>query len=324
MIRWLAVFLAFLPTLTAQPALAAQQLTGSYVVMTMPDGFAESQQFTGALWPEGSASILVAELPAKAYEPVAKGLLADPTALAEQGILLDRTEETTQGEHKAVIGRGRQQVGTQAYDKWLLLIGAPHVALLVTAQMPSLLATAERKAKVEAALESITIAPERSNPRASLPFTFGETERFRFSQTLSGSAVLLTDTAYKGNAGTRPLFVAGMSLGTECDPWRDDPHAFAAQTLQSLNQVENLAISGTTATAIGGDDALVTEATGSLDGEPVIAVQTIRFRECAYLRTVGIGPVADAALYRKEFSALSARVGWKSDAVTKPQPTTDK
>ena len=324
MIRWLAVFLAFLPALIVQPAAAAQQLTGSYVVMTMPDGFAESQQFTGALWPEGSASILVTELPAAAYEPVAAGLLADPTALAEQGVLLDRTEETTQGEHKAVIGRGRQQVGTQAYDKWLLLVGAPHVALLVTAQMPSLLATAERKAKMETALKSITIAPERSDPRASLPFTFGETERFRFSQGLSGSVVLLTDTAYKGSAGTRPLFMAGMSLGTGCDPWQNDPHAFAAQALQSLSQVENLAISGTTDTTIGSDDALVTEATGSLDGEPVIVVQTIRFRECAYLRTIGIGPADEAALYRDEFSTLSASVDWKSDAATGPQPTTGK
>lgn len=318
MIRWLAVVLAFLSVLSVTPASAAQQLTGSYVVMTLPDGFEESRQFTGALWPDASASILVTELPAKAFEPVAKGLLADPASLAEQGILLDQTEETMQGAHKALIGRGRQQVGTQPYDKWLLLIGAPHVALLVTAQMPSLLATPARTAKVEAALQSIRVAPERSDPRARLPFTFGETARFRFAQALSGSAVLLTDAAYTGTASTRPLFVAAASFGADCDPWKDDAHAFAAQALESLGQVEDLAISGTSDTKIGADQAVVTEAAGTMDGAPVIAVQTIRFRGCAYLRTVGIGPKAEEAFYRSEFAALAAGVVWKPDAMTEP------
>lgn len=308
------VLLALL--LAAGPALAAQQLIGSYAVIDLPDGFRESRQFTGALWPEGYASIVVTELPGEAYAKVAEGLLADPAALAGQGILLDTAEETRRGDHDAVIGRGRQRVGGQPYDKWLLLVGAPHVALLVVAQMPTVLADEARQAKIEAALASIRIAAERDDPRDALPFTFGETERFRLLRALSGSAALLTDTAYDGPAPAGALFVIGSSLGTGCDPWRDGEHAFAQQALESLNQVDDLAIETTYKAPVGTDDAVVTEATGTMEGEPVIVVQTLRFRDCAYLRTVGIGPAADRATYRAEFATLAARVAWKPEAAT--------
>jgi|GEM_PF-3048293 len=310
--RWLLVLALLLGVLPASAE--QQQLTGSYAVIDLPEGFEESTQFTGAIWQEGYASILVSELPAEAYAPVAEGVLADPMALAGQGIALEIVRETEQGPHKGIIGHGRQRVGTQPFDKWALLVGAPHVTLLVTAQMPSVLATDARKETVETALASIRVAETRSDPRAALPFTFVETERFRFLRALSGSAVLLTDPDAEGEAGAKPLFVIGSSLSNDCTAWEKDPQAFAKLALESLRQVENPLIATTFAGPIGDDQGLVTEATGTMGGTEVIVVQTLRFRDCAYLRTVGIGPAANAALLRAEFATLAAKAGWKPEA----------
>lgn len=319
-----AILVTFLLAPVLLPtAFASQQLTGSHAVIDLPLGFEESREFTGALWQEGQASILVTELPADVFATVAEGLLADPAALADQGIMLDMVEEVALGEHEAVIGRGRQQVGSQPFEKWLLLAGSPQVTLLVTAQMPSLLATERRKDKVEAALASIRIAPDRSDPRGILPFTFGETERFRFMRALSGRAALMTDTAYEGTPETRPVFVIAASTRTNCDAWADGTHAFAREAAESLQRVEDLAISDTFDREVGGGAGVVTEATGTVGGEPVIVVQTIRFRDCSYLRTVGIGPATNEALYRAEFAMLAARASWKPQA-DPPQDQTEQ
>lgn len=311
MIRWLAMILV---ALSVSPATAAQQLTGSYAVIDLPDGFEESRSFTGALWREAQASILVTELPADAFGAIAKGLLEDPAALSDQGIELDTVEDASLGEHKAVMGRGRQVVGPQPFEKWLLLAGAPQATLMVTAQMPTTLATPARKQKIEAALGSIRIAPERDDPRDILPFIFAETDRFRFMRSLSGSTALMTDQSYEGPSGTRPVFVIAASMGASCEAWSEDAHAFAREAVTSLERVEDLAIGKTFDAGVGGDEGIVTEATGTVGGEPVLVVQTMRFRDCAYLRTVGIAPAASEALYRAEFDSLADGAGWKPEA----------
>ncbi|MCA8927586.1 MAG: hypothetical protein KDC18_05900 [Alphaproteobacteria bacterium] len=295
----------------AAPAEAAHQLAGSFAVMDLPQGFVESPDFTGVFWDDGSATILVTEMPPEAYGPVSKGLLGDPAALASQGILLDTVKPTRQGEFDAVLGRGRERVGSVPFDKWLLLIGAPRVTLLVTAQMPSLLANAERTAKMEAVLASVRVAVKRSDPRDSLLFTFGETDRFRFQRALSRSSALLADIAYKGEPATTPLFVIGTARSIDCNAWRKDLHGFAKETLESLQRVQSLTVDTTYQGPIGADGGVVTEAHGTVAGQPAIVVQTLRFRACTYLRTIGIAPASETPFYRAQFATLAAKVDWK-------------
>lgn len=320
--RLLLVALGFVLLCAANPATAEPtQLTGSHALIELPEGFVQSPQFTGAIWEDGKASILVTELPAEAYKAVADGLLADPTALQDQDILLDKTRVITLGEHQAVLGTGRQLVDAQPFDKWLLLVGAPHVTLLVTAQAPTIMMKPERIAKIEAALHSIRVAPDRGDVRAALPFVFGETRRFRFLRALSGNAALLTDTAYSGEAGHRPLFVVTTALSQDCDAWADGVHAFAEKAAQSIGQIKDLAIADTHDARLGMDRGVVTEGEGMMNGRKVVVVQTFRFRDCAYLRTIGIGPANEEAVYRAEFAMLAARVCWRpaAEAEAKPQ-----
>ena len=292
---------------------------GSFATIDLPDGFEESRQFTGVIMPEGHATILVTELPAAAFETLANDMLTSPEALAKKNIQLDSVNKIRQGEHKALLGRGRQTLEGQSVEKWILVIGAPQATLLITAQIPTLLARPDRVARMEAALASTRVAAARSVPRTDLPFTMGETERFRLQRALSANTVLLTEPAYTGPANQQPIFVIAASDATDCTDGKDNPHAFANRALAGLSRVRDLAITTTYDGPIGKDAGIITEATGVMADQKVIVVQTLRFSDCGYLRTIGIGPAADAAVYRGEFAALAAQVGWQAKPSAKPQ-----
>jgi hypothetical protein len=311
---WLA--LAVLPTAAGAERV---HLVGSFATIDLPDGFEESRQFTGVIMPEGHATILVTELPAAAFETLANDMLTSPEALAKKNIQLDSVNKIRQGEHKALLGRGRQTLEGQSVEKWILVIGAPQATLLITAQIPTLLARPDRVARMEAALASTRVAAARSVPRTDLPFTMGETERFRLQRALSANTVLLTEPAYTGPANQQPIFVIAASDATDCTDGKDNPHAFANRALAGLSRVRDLAITTTYDGPIGKDAGIITEATGVMADQKVIVVQTLRFSDCGYLRTIGIGPAADAAVYRGEFAALAAQVGWQAKPSAKPQ-----
>jgi hypothetical protein len=304
---WLA--LAILPG----QALAKQvQLVGSYAVMDLPDGFEESRQFTGAISPSSHATILVTELPAGSFKAVAAKLLSNAKALAEKNIQLDTLKEIRQGQYPALLGRGRQQIDEQPVEKWLLLIEAPQTAMFVTAELPTLLATPDRIAAIDAALASIRVADIRSDPRGALPFILGETERFHFDRALSANTALLTEPTYTGEVSLQPIFVVTASKAADCNDGKDDMHAFANRALAGVHRVKDMTITNTYDGPIGKDTGIISEATGTMADKEVFVMQTFRVRACTYLRTIGIGPAADGDAYRAEFVKLAAQVEWKA------------
>jgi hypothetical protein len=286
-------------------------LAGSYAVIDLPGDFEESRQFTGATSPSSHAAILITELPADSFQVVAAKLLSNAQALSEKNIQLDSLKETHQGPHAALIGRGRQMIGDQSVDKWLLLIQSPKTAMLVTAELPTILATPERTAMVESALASVRVADIRQDARTVLPFTLGETERFHYERALSANTALLTEPAYTGELARQPIFVITASRAADCGDGKDDMHAFANRTLAGIHRVKDLAITKTYDGPIGSDTGVVTEATGTMAEQDVVVMQTLRVRDCTYLRTIGIGLASDAEAYRAEFARLAAQVGWK-------------
>jgi len=296
-----------------------QQLRGSYVMMDLPEGFEEDKGFPGVVWPDVEASILITELPADAYNAVSKGLLQDPDALAEEGIELDATLGIDQNGHSAVIGRGRQLVGGHPFAKWLLLVQAPHVTLLVTAQAPLLLLTEPRRAVIEETLASIRISETRSNPREALPFVFESTERFVLFQVVSNNSAVLLERGPFEDESFRPLFAIGSSLGGDCTAWANGRLVYAEQIIRSMQQAANVTALSSREEQIGSDPAVATEAEATWDGKPVALFQTIRFRNCQYLRTIGIAPLAEAAAYRQEFAKLVAGIDWRAPASEAPQ-----
>ena len=312
---WLALVL-LPPLVQAQSAAPAEpvHLRGSYVLMDLPPGFVEDPNVSGATWVEAQASILVTELPVDAFKAISDGLINDPKALLGDGIELHAAANVVQHGHPGVLAQGRQQVAGNLLTKWLLLIGAPHVTVLVTAQAPTILVNPERQAVIDRALASIRVSATRDDPRDSLPFVFAESERMQFARILSGTTALLIARGEDKGEAVRPIFAIGTSLGNDCSPWADGKTQFAEQLIGSMKRTENLADVASRKAEIHGHPALLTEATATWHAHPVALFQTISFRGCEYLRTIGIVPIADAAAYRSEFESLANAARWRNPA----------
>jgi hypothetical protein len=315
-----ACLLAAATALTGNAQAEMRQLRGSYIQIDVPAGFEESTQFSGLLWADASASVLVVELPVEAFGPVSKDLLSNPSVLSAQGIALTQRETLSLGGVPAQLGHGQQKVGGQTMQKWLLLAGAPKATYIITAQIPTELATPERAARMGQVLRSVRFANARTDPRAVLPFTFAESEHFRFDRTLSGSAALLVDGSHESEPEDRPLFIIAASLGPDCQAWAANRRRAAEEILRSIAKATNIAGISHTDLQLGGDPAILTTANLTMDDRPKTLVQTLRFRDCRYLRTVGIAPAAQGADYRQEFAELAKGVRWRAPKEATPMP----
>lgn len=303
---WLT--LAILPGMVqAEPV----QFRGSYAVIDLPQGFVEQRGMTGAISEVMQASILVTELPVEAYNGIANGLLNDPTALLGDGIDLESAAKTEQDGHPAVLAHGRQQVGAHAFEKWMLLVGAPHVTMLVTVQAPSVLTTTDRRTVIDQALASVHVSDTRSDLRDGLPFVFADSARMQFSRVLSGTTALLVERTEDKDSAIQPVFVIGASAKGDCSAWEGKPVPYAEQLIGSMNRTRDLTNIASHETTIQEDPAIVTEAQAFWHDQPVMLFQTMRFRDCQYLRTIGIAPIAEAAVYRTEFNELVGAAQWR-------------
>ena len=292
----------------------AVHLRGSYAQMELPPGFSEEPGMPSVVWPAAEASILFTELPVEAFQAISDGLISDPTALLGDGIELDAAANIVQHGQNGVLAYGRQQVGANLLSKWLLLIGAPHVTLLVTAQAPATLVSPDRRAVIEQALASIRVSETRSDPRDSLPFVFAESSRMKFHRILSGTTALLVARGADTGEAVRPVFAIGSSHGDDCSPWADGTTPYAEQLIGSMKRTKDLTNVVSRSAVIHDDPAIITEANAIWHDQPVTLFQTIRFRGCQYLRTIGIVPVAEADSYRPEFDQLVTASQWRGPA----------
>ncbi len=305
--------------LTIPPAFVRAEpvhLRGSFVVIDRPEGFVESPTVPGLIWEKAKASVLTTELPASSFDALRQAILDGRGKLGTQQdgeeIELSSADQAEIDGYPAVIGEGRQRVGVGTMEKWIVLIGTPEAALLITAQMPSLFAAPERRAQIEKVMDSIRVAAERSNPLDALPFEFQETERFRLTQVLSAYAVILTDSHLVSEPEQRGLFVIGTGAKADCSLWaQSGKQAFAESLVRRLKSVQALEALETTPAQFDGNEGYRTETHGQVNGQRALIMQTVRFDGCRFARTIGIGPARLEELYRQEFATLARGMVWK-------------
>lgn len=295
-------------------ALAEQvHLRGSFIKMERAVGFVESPTLPGLIWEDAKAAVITTELPATSFAGLSEELLKGNGEVTGQDIELGKAERTDISGYPAIVGTGRQRIGVGTFEKWVILIGTPKAALLISAQMPTVFVTPDRQAKMEAVLASITVAPERSDPLASLAFAFEETPRFKLTQVLSAYAIILTDSHQVADPKQRGLFVIGTGSEPDCTLWQaHGKQAFAESLVQRLQSVRALEALETAPAQFGANDGFRTETHGQVNGQRALVVQTVRFDGCRFARTIGIGPASSEEQYRQEFKTLADGVTWKT------------
>ncbi|TCT04309.1 hypothetical protein [Aquabacter spiritensis] len=271
---------------------------GSTVGLVPPVGMVESHAFSGFQDAATQSSILIVEMPPQAYEQVAAGFT--DAALATKGITVESRGTLALGDPalkdaKTLLVTGRQQAGSLAARKWVLLAGTDQATALVTIQVPVGTGDALTDEKVRETLATLAFRPPPSaeDLLATLPFRLGDRSGFRLVKVVGNSAAILTDGPKDVIDGAeQPIFVAGVAAG---NPREDDRRQFALRALSSVPGVKDMRIERAEAMRIAGQPGFEILADGKDMGgqDDVKIVQWLRFGQNAHLRMVAIVKTGD-------------------------------
>ncbi|MFG1345417.1 hypothetical protein V5F59_11020 [Xanthobacter autotrophicus DSM 431] len=271
----------------ASPARAADVTfpRGSAIGLVPPPGMSESQAFTGFEDLGHTAALVIAEMPAEAFDPIEAGFTS--SALASKGIELEKREPFELKGGKGVLFTARQTVGSATFRKWVLLAGNDAMTALVTMQVPEGEIAAYPDAVVRAALATLTFRSVQNQVDA-LPFVMGNLAGFRPIRAIAGNTLLLTDGPKDVVDGAeQPIFVVSIGSGA---PREDDRRQFAIRALSTLPGVKEMRLERAEPLRISGQPGFEVMATAAdaKTGQPVKIVQWLRFGPTAYVRMVGV------------------------------------
>ncbi|MFK8254074.1 hypothetical protein [Ancylobacter terrae] len=235
------------------------------------------------------ASILIVEMPPSAFGEILSGF--DTDALATKGVVVEHREDLTLGDgSKALLLRGRQQVGGLSLRKWVLLGGGKSTTALVTAQYPDAAAATYPDTAIEAALRSVVFRapPTTDELVARLPFAVPAIDGYRPLKVLGNAAVMMA----KGPADQiegfqQPVFIVAAAQG---DIREEDRDSFSRRAIASVPGVKNIKPERGGPLRIGGQPGfeIVASAEDAKTGAPVKVAQWLRFGKSAYIRMVGV------------------------------------
>ncbi len=298
-------------------ALSAQEeawaVPGTQVVMPPPAGFSLSERFSGFEDTYTSSSVLIVEMPAEAFRDIEQGLTAE--ALAERGIALRERRVETIGDLPALWITGTQAAEKLSFEKRLLLLGGS-VTVLLTATVPTIYADPPRLKSIEEAMRAARLSENRGEGRAVLPFAFDEVAGFRYRRTLAGHAAILVEEEPLLVANRPAVFIVSLPLSASCPDYEGQEEAFGRRTLGQLKDFVLGEVVSSRRLELGESRAVEHVAVGtSTKGEAVTVVQTLVFRGCRYLRSVGMAPHVDGEVesdaYLQRFQALASTMRFR-------------
>jgi hypothetical protein len=290
----LALFLIAAPALAADPIFPI----GSRVGLVPPAGMVASDKFDGFSDPNEEAAILINVLPAAAYAQIEKSV--DFDAAKKQGVHLEKREPITLSAGKGVLLNGWQMAENSRFRKYLLLLAADDLTVLVTVQVPDQDTLYPDKA-VRAALATLAVrakVPE-SEELTLLPFEVGDLAGFQIDGVLPGRALILSEAPPPGaneekkddaNGPLRAHFLIAAVPGGPSDP-ADRPN-FAKLSFDEISGIRNVHLTMSESLRVNGQSGYQTmaDAQDARTGADVKVVQWLRFGGGGFLQMVGIGP----------------------------------
>ena len=281
-------------------------LPGKSVGMIPPSGFRPSSKFSGFEFPEAASSILVAEFPPEAYGEMSGGLT--DTALASQSITVSSRKPVSINGVDGLVISGTQTFNGQPFDKWIMLLDAKSVTVMISAQ--GLSGQKLDDASVMTAFESVRIRAPRSleDQLAELPFSVGTLAGFRIIRTFTGNSVLLT----KGPKDTvtdasQPVIIVVRPLAAEY-PTNIAPSALSEQLLRSMKTVKISSVGKLSKTTVAGADGheMTGVATHITSGKPVSVFQWLQLESGKQIRVVAVVSAAQSKAMLSDLRALAS------------------
>jgi hypothetical protein len=260
---------------------------GSRVGLAAPHGMTPSRVFRGFQDQEKMVAILIIETPAQAFSEINKAVTAE--AAKQHGIAVEKREDISLKDGKAVVMRGAQEAGGKRYRKWLMFAAFPDFAAIITVEIPEAAKDAYPDSAVAAALASVVSRPAPIAEQLDLlPFKMSRLAGFRVVRVVPNSVMLTEGVKDDADATEQPRVIIGIGPGAPAQS--DDREIFARQALAGLPIAKDMHVTYAEPLRINNQPGYEIRAEGkdTRSGGDLSVVQWLRFGASGYLRIVGV------------------------------------
>ena len=284
------LFAAALLIAATNPALAADPVfpPGARVGVVPLVGLVRAKAFIGFETEDQGVKVVVADLPAEAYNEVSNAFKGNP---GNMGGIKPESIETPAGLGYYTVENGKD--GSTNVRRYSMIVPGLGFSGYVAVQVP------ENSWKIysdDAVRQMFATAVVRKEVPADeqlglLPFKLSERSEFKNVRTLApGAAVILSDNDETTGFEAAPFMLVGMIGQTAASP--EDRGRFAAQIATTIPGVRDGRITMSEPVRIDGQPGYETriDATSGKDNTPVTIVQWLRFGGGSTLRIIGSSP----------------------------------
>jgi hypothetical protein len=261
---------------------------GIRVGLTPLVGLSRAKSFVGFETEDQGVKVLVAELPADAYNEVMSAFKANPGGAG--GVKPESIETSAGLAYYTVEGAKDGAANVRRYS--MILPGGTFSGY-VAVQVPENASKIYTDDAIRQMFASAAIRKEVpvEEQLGQMPFTIGELSGFKNVRTLAiGSAIILADGDETSGFEAAPFMVIGIIASTAAQP--EDRGRFAQQAATTIPGVRDARITMSEPQRIDGQPGYETriEAVSGKDNTPVTVVQWLRFGGQTALRIIGSAP----------------------------------
>lgn len=274
------------------PALAADPVfpPGARVGMTPLVGLVPAKTFVGFETEDHAVKVLVAELPAEAYNEVMNAFKANPAGMAG---IKPESIETAAGVAYYTAESGKD--GGANVRRYSMILSGGAFSGYLAVQVPENAARIYTDDAVRRMFASAVVRKEVpiEEQLGLMPFKISELGDFKHIRTLApGAAIVLADGDETTGLEAAPFMVIGLIASTPAQP--DDRGRFAQEVATTIPGVRDARITMSEPQRIEGLAGYETriDATSGKDNTAVTVVQWLRFGAQNSLRIIGSAPRA--------------------------------
>lgn len=281
---------AFLALATASPTAAADPVfpPGARLGMVPPVGLNRAKSFIGFETEDQDVKVVIADLPAEAYNEVANAFKGHPSGV---GGVKPESLETSAGLGYYTVENAKD--GETNVKRYSMIVPGIAFSGYVAVQVPE---SAWKIYSDEAIRKMFTSAVVRKEVPADeqldlLSFKVNERGEFKNVRTLApGAAVILADSDETTGFEAAPFMIIGLIGKTAATP--DDRGRLAQQIATTIPGIREGRITMSEPVRIDGQPGYETriDATSGKDNTPVTIVQWLRFGSRSAMRIIGSSP----------------------------------
>jgi hypothetical protein len=286
----IALLLTAIGAALNNPVLAADPVfpPGIRVGLTPLVGLSRAKAFVGFETEDQGVKVLVAELPAEAYNEVMNAFKANP---AGAGGVKPESIETSAGLAYYTVEAARD--GTSNVRRYSMILPGGTFSGYVAVQVPENASKIYTDDAIRQMFASAAIRKEVpiEEQLGQMPFKISELSGFKNVRTLAvGSAIILADGDEASGFEAAPFMVIGIIASAPAQP--EDRGRFAQQAATTIPGVRDARITMSEPLRIDGQPGYETriDAVSGKDSTPVTIVQWLRFGSQSALRIVGSAP----------------------------------